>query len=114
MVAVWHLPEGDFPVRGDRTLDVMVTQVACNGGRTNPVRALETAEGEGSIAIGVLVAPVDGAADCPLGEPLPYVVELDEPYSEQRLLDSACEAAPAKGTSWCEDGGVRFNPAVLN
>lgn len=114
MVAVWHLPEGDFPERGDRTIDVMVTQVACNGGRTNPVRAVDTASGDASISIAILVEPVEGVASCPLDEARAYVVELGEPYQDQRLLDSACDAAPAKGTSWCEDGGVRFDPAVLN
>lgn len=109
--ATWILlnPETVTPDSTDIVLGV--TRLGCANGETGRVLPAVVDYGEDQIAIRVDVeAWSDQPADCQGNEEVMFSVHLDEPIGQRELVDAACLAGEAQGTSFCAGGAVRWTP----
>lgn len=111
--AVWFLAPTERLSPDSLKLQLEVTQVSCNDGKTNPVRTVSMAYSTEAVTITVSSEPVSaGAHNCQGGRPRAYAVELDEPIGKRRLVDGQCSGGNVRTTAWCDPDGVRYDPAA--
>jgi hypothetical protein len=85
----WRVDPESPPTPGSSTFPIEVMEHACASGRPADGRIADPIEeyGEDAITITVPVRGVAGAATCPGNPWTPFVLELDEPIGDRRLLD---------------------------
>lgn len=106
--AVWDVDADDPPTSASASFTALVTRLGCSGGETGEVREPVVSIDADGIVVTFTVAPLSGG-DCPGNDPVPQVVELDEPIGDRELVDGACLSAEAESTSFCSGGSVRWS-----
>ena len=95
--AQWRLDPAALPEPTDRTISVLVTEIACASGRPllgrlMPPVVLATGD---AVTIGFTARKLPGAQDCPGNPEAHVVIELSESLGTRRLFDgSTFPAAP--------------------
>jgi hypothetical protein len=85
----WVDPAAGAPVPAQTTLDVLVQETACAGGRPPDGRIVAPVVVYQPDALVVVfgIVPLPGAHDCPGAPPAKYRIALTEPLGQRRLLD---------------------------
>jgi hypothetical protein len=90
--ATWRLDPGfPAPAAGDRTIHVLINEVACASG-TSPegrVVAPAVAVSERAVTIAILVRTRPGANECPGNPEFAMAIDLPEPLGGRPLFDGA-------------------------
>lgn len=89
--ATWRLDPADLPTPDDRSVTVLVTEIACASGRPplgrlQPPVILAT---EDAITIAFAVRKRPGGQDCPGNPETRVVVQFNEPLGDRGLFDGA-------------------------
>jgi hypothetical protein len=102
--AVWELAPETSVEAASTTVSVLVTRLGCNSGVTGAVNRPDVTITAREIVVRFTVSPgePEGGADCQGNNPVEYVLELDEPVGERRLVDGACRTTEASSTIFCE------------
>lgn len=87
--SAWRIDAGSPPATGSSAFPVEVMERACASGQAADGRIADPIieYGEDAITITIPVRPVEGGATCPSNPWTRFVVELDEPVGDRRLLD---------------------------
>ena len=85
----WRVDGDSPPMSRASSFPVEIVEHACANGRPADGRISDpiVEYGEDAITITIPVRPVEGGATCPGNPWTPFVVELDEPIEDRRLLD---------------------------
>ena len=96
--AVWAVDPTSPTTESSQTFTALVMRIGCAGGRTSEVFDPNIDADDDEIIITFTVAPISGDQECPSNDAVPFVVELDEPIGDRRLVDGACRSgeAPAR------------------
>lgn len=97
--ASWRLDPTELPTPDDRTVTVLVTEIACAGGqpplgRLQPPVVLAT---DDAVTIAFAVRKRPGGQDCPGNPESRVVVQLSEPLGDRGLFDGAFFPAEPRG-----------------
>jgi hypothetical protein len=107
--ATWALVDGAAVTDQSTTLRVGVTGLGCSGGRTGTVLDPQVRVEADQILIRLDVTKLpDGAYDCPGNDTVSLEVMLNEPIGDREVVDAACLAGEAVGTTFCLNDGVRW------
>lgn len=109
--ATWILLEPETVTPESTDIVIGVTRLGCASGETGGVLPAVVDYGEDRIAIRVDVEPRGNQpADCQGNDEVMFSVHLTEPIGQRELVDAACLAGEAQGTSFCAAGAVRWTP----
>ncbi len=109
--ATWILLEPETVTPESTDIVIGVTRLGCASGETGGVLPAVIDYGEDRIAIRVDVEPLGNQpADCQGNDEVMFSVHLTEPIGQRELVDAACLAGEAQGTSFCAAGAVRWTP----
>lgn len=105
LAAVWELAPGQVVTPSTTRLDVLVTQVDCNSGRTNaPLEPEITLEAD-RVVIAVTVADEErgrpAVHTCQSNPPVPLEVALPEPVGHRAILDGTCASYDPDAAEQC-------------
>lgn len=97
--ATWRLDPASPPAPEDRTVTVLVTEIACAGGRPPlgrllPPVVLATTD---AVTIAFAVRKLPGGQDCPANPEARVVVELSERLGDRGLFDGSSFPAAPRG-----------------
>lgn len=105
LLAVWELAPGQVVTPSTTRLDVLVTQVDCNNGRTNTPLEPEITLTEDRVVIAVTVADEDRGRPvvhtCQSNPPVPLEVVLPEPLGHRALVDGTCASYDPDAEEQC-------------
>jgi hypothetical protein len=89
--AIVALDPDNPPDPGSSEVHLLVTEVACAGGRPADGRVTleRLVEHEDRVELVIGVEAPEGDQTCPSNPPTPFTVELDEPLGDRILLDVA-------------------------
>lgn len=87
-------------------IDVLVMEQACNSGQDARGRIVEPAliDAADNITVVFAVRPRGGVHDCQSNPETPFLLTLDEPLGDRRLLDGS--EVPARDATICADPGL--------
>ena len=87
--STWRVTRGARPASGSSSFPIEVMERECASGRPADGRIADpiVEYGEDAITITVPVRHVEGDATCPGNPWTPFVLELDQPIGDRRLLD---------------------------
>lgn len=110
--AVWTVAPGQGLDAQTTEIDVLVTRVGCNSGVTGQVVEPDVDLEGDRVIVSFTVRPGEpAAADCPGNDEVPYSLTLPEPLGDRQLVDGQCLSdGEASRTSFCEPGGLRYDP----
>lgn len=106
--------DGSDPISAAATSFVAyVTRLGCAAGVTGEVLAPSITTTDTDVIVTFAVEPLadDVVYTCPANDVVAAEVELGQAIGERRLVDGACRSGDAAGTTFCVDGGVRWQPA---
>ncbi len=109
--ATWTIDPGAVVTAATRSFSVLVTRLGCADGVTGDVLEPVIVTDANQVVITLSVDPLDPTLDytCPTNNANSLLVHLDEPLGNRSLVDGACLGeSPARQTSACETGAVRF------
>lgn len=98
--ATWRLDPADLPTPEDRTVTVLVTEIACASGRP-PLGRLQQPvilAADDAVTIAFAVRKRPGGQDCPANPEVRVVVQLSEALGDRGLFDGSL--FPAAPRSW--------------
>ncbi|MGG5259828.1 hypothetical protein [Phycicoccus avicenniae] len=110
--ASWSLAPGQEVTAASTELQVLVTRVGCNSGVTGTAEEPTVDVGADRVVVTFVVTPEEpGSADCQGNPEVPFTLLLPEPLGARALVDGQCLGdGEAAGTSFCADGGLRYEP----
>lgn len=87
---VWLDPDR-LPKPGDTALHLRVRETSCSGGEPagKRVKVAELVRTADEVRIAIGIEPQSGAFTCPGNPAEAFVVHLDEPLGDERVLDAA-------------------------
>ncbi|WP_144121311.1 hypothetical protein [Catellatospora sichuanensis] len=97
-LAPWRLA-GTPPAPSATSVDILVTEMACNGGRSADGRIAdpEISYEDDRIVVTMRTVPRGGANTCQENPETPYRLELDEPLGDRVLMDGTLDPPAAPG-----------------
>jgi hypothetical protein len=106
--AVWTLRSSTQVGFGHHHFTAMVRRLGCNNGVTGTVQAPDVELRDDSVVVTFGVTPEHKTENCLGNDGVPYEVSLPEPLRHRSLVDGQCKSE-ASGTSFCRQGGIRYN-----
>lgn len=92
--AQWRAAAPQAVSRASTSLDALVTQDGCNGGKTNPVRDAFVEVRADRVVVTTTVAgeglALSGGATCPGNPAVPQQIVLPEPVGDRPVYDGQC------------------------
>jgi hypothetical protein len=105
-LAVFRLAPSAEIGPGATTLELLVTETACNSGEDarGRVRVLDIIPAAETVTVLLGVVPRPGGHECPSNPETPFTLELPEPLGDRVLLDGS--SVPARDATACPDLAV--------
>lgn len=110
-VAVWSLSTDADVTGSSESFTALVDRLDCNGGVTGEVLEPSIEVDEVTIVVTFTVESVTpGTQTCPSNDTVAFLVNVGQPIGQRVLVDGACLTDRARTTSFCTEGGTRWQP----
>ena len=109
----WELVSASEITPDSKSIEIGVIRLGCAGGVTGEVAKPVVGYEQDRIIIRADVVPhsdLDAVYTCPGNDSVSVTINLDEAIGDRELIDAACLAGEATGTSFCADGAARWKP----
>ncbi len=101
-IAIWNIESAESITPEATSFTALVERLGCANGETGRVLDPVINAGEDEIVITFSVEALPaGDYNCPGNDRVSYLIELEEPVGQRRIVDGACRHGDAAETSHC-------------